>query len=321
MVPSAPAPNRCEATVRKIFKKIGTARLQAMLLMVFAGFVFSLGMLSNKLIVYDNDNNVIVLLRSLSGCIVLLPFMTKNWSKKSNAINKFNFIEGLFGCISLLTFLLAIERMSMTEVISITFTTPVFVIVLSIIFLKEKMTLKSAIAMLISFSAMLMIMKPSSGNINVGGIYAVITALLWASRAVISKGLNISAKQDKCFIIFYAKLIMSIMIVPFVIYAELPNASQLFYIILSGLLSLAGNFLLLHASTLVPMRIIMPLDFSRLIFTAILGSIALGEQLTLSVFLGALLIFISGLLVSQDDSSEPPKRCDTESLKKALKAQ
>ena len=212
-------------------------RLKAISFMLLASFCFSLGLLFSKFVVHDTNHAMIVFVRSVFAAFLLTPFLIKkpggsSETKSNNRVTWLNFVEGLIGCLSTLTILLAISYMSMPEVTSITYTTPVFAILLSAVLLGEGMTLRSFLAIMVSFLALIILLKPEGDKmLNMGGVYALITALLWASRTVIGKILNLKNKQDKAFILFYTKLFHCSVRISFDCWRETPRAYQyIFYL-------------------------------------------------------------------------------------------
>ena len=296
-------------------------RLKAISFMLLASFCFSLGLLFSKFVVHDTNHAMIVFVRSVFAAFLLTPFLIKkpggsSETKSNNRVTWLNFVEGLIGCLSTLTILLAISYMSMPEVTSITNTTPVFAILLSAVLLGEGMTLRSFLAIMVSFLALIILLKPEGDKmLNMGGVYALITALLWASRTVIGKILNVKNKQDKAFILFYTKLFTAVFASPLIVGEKLPELTNTFFICASSAASILGNFFLLYACILAPVRIVTPLYFSEVIFSSILSYIFFGEELIHSVFIGAVMVLFAVLILVNDKDKLDKGKLDKKKAK------
>ena len=219
-------------------------------------------------------------------------------------LNLLNIVDGVLSLLALIPFYIGLALIPAAEVVSLSFTSTIFVLLLSVIMLNERLTIRSTIALAASFIAMLIIVQPSGDNFNIGAIYILITAFIWGFRMVLIKRISVKKKQDKVFIMLYSKLVIALPTTILVIGKEVPPLVHIEYMICSALVSLLGSVLFLHSCVLVPMRSLMPLDFSRLIFISVMGYTIFNEVLTYNVLLGAIIIFSSGLLVSMDKKEE-----------------
>ncbi len=131
-------------------------------------------------------------LRFFVGGIVLLPFAIKSLKTKNLILKKedYLFYCGMgFLCVVVTMFFYQISIVNGTaSTVAVLFScNPVFVMVFSFIFLKEKITNKQAIAMAISLIGMMVFMDIGRGIDLYGAIFALIAGMIFALYSVLSK--------------------------------------------------------------------------------------------------------------------------------------
>ena len=279
---------------------------RAALLFLIACFFLSLANVVNKFIIGEINYLMLLFIRSASsalivGAVIFIRMLMGNRvNKAARKMNILNVVDGMLTAFAMITFFIGLKSISVTEAVCITFMAPIFVVLFSFIILGENITIKSSIALLISFAAIVMLTKPSMGVFNIGTIYIMLAAMFWSLKIVFKKKLNIKLRQSKYFVMFYPQVVSMLFSFFLVLGMEFPEAKYIFYVFCSAVVSLLGNSLTLCAATLAPMRTIMPIDFSRLIITSVLGYICFGEVLSYTVLLAGLMIFYAGMLASSD---------------------
>lgn len=183
---------------------------------------------------------------------------------------------------------------------------PVFVILVSPIFLREKLTIKKSLCVLTALLGMCLISgvvggeSPSKDQL-LGIVFGLCAAALYASIMIMNKKITGVAAQDKTFVQLFAA---GIVVLPYTLLAENPTfsgATPTTFVLLmtvcvvhTGLAYLLyfGSFEGVSASTAAIMSYIDPL------VAIILSAFVLSQPMTPMSILGAILI-LSGALVSE----------------------
>ena len=166
-------------------------------------------------------------------------------------------------------------------------------------------------AILIGFAGTVVILRPGFEALDVGALLAVGAALLWGSAVIIIKDLG---RTDSALTIttYMVLLLIPISLVPALFVWEWPAWEQLGWLLLVGIFGSAGHLLLNHALKQAPTNVVMPIDFARLIWVAILGFFLFGEVPDFFVWTGGTMIFASGLWIAHTENlkrkEKPGKR-------------
>lgn len=191
----------------------------------------------------------------------------------------------------------------------ITSTTPAFMVLFARLILKEKITIKKCLSIVLATIGVGIIV--GSGQINVtqqlGGFYLLIAALTWALMSVLIK--KIPAQYSQVVITTYSSMIAVILLTPFVLpkLNNLDLSSVLHPTISGGLLylgivSTAGGFFLWNKGLQLMNASSGGLFFFfQPIVGTFLGWLLLGETIGISFWLGTILIFSGVFIVIKDE--------------------
>ncbi|OME85170.1 EamA family transporter [Paenibacillus sp. FSL A5-0031] len=190
----------------------------------------------------------------------------------------------------------------------ITSTTPAFMVLFARIILKEKITLKKAISIILATIGVSIIVGNANidSSLQLGGVSLLIAALTWALMSVLIK--RVPRNYSQIVVTFYTTLVAIVLLTPFTVtrlpeldFQALMHPSIWGGLLYLGIISTACAFLLwnrglqmLNASSGGLFFFFQP------IVGAFLGWLLLGEQIGLSFWIGTILIFIGVLLVIRE---------------------
>lgn len=188
--------------------------------------------------------------------------------------------------------LASLTLIPLAQVFALEFASPLWVILLAPVFLGERFTLRKLAVVLCGFLGILIIAQPGVTPVSLGTLTAAAAAICFALTGLVTKQLTRSASVT-C-ILFYLttmQLVFGLVCAGYDGDIALPTLATLPGILVIGLGGLTAHFCITTAMTLAPATVVLPVDFARLPVIAMVGMVLYGEPLSLSVFLGAALIF------------------------------
>ena len=198
----------------------------------------------------------------------------------------------------------------MAHVIALEFTFPLWVILLSPIFLGEALTKLRLMTGVLGFLGVLVITTPWSQELSYGIIAAALSAIGFAGSVIFTK--HLTKLESTIHILFFMTFIQ--IIFGFVCSAHDGEITGLGladmpFIIVIGISGLLAHYCLTSALTLVPAAVVSPLEFIRLPIIAALGFVIYSEPIELTLIIGALLIFVSNYanILAETKSLKPDK--------------
>lgn len=182
---------------------------------------------------------------------------------------------------------LALGLLPLAQVIAFEFTSPLWVVLLAPLILKERLTAGRLFAAGLGFAGILIVARPDMGSIGIGVFAAAGAALFFAISIMLTKLLT--RGEAMISILFWMTLIQLILGVAGALVdgaVRLPTAQTLPWLALVGVAGVVAHLCLTSALALAPASFVVPVDFVRLPLIAVVGALFYSEPLSLQVFLG-----------------------------------
>lgn len=186
----------------------------------------------------------------------------------------------------------AITVAPLAQVFALEFTMPVWVILLAVLLLGERLTMVRIVSALIGFAGILVITRPWAAGLGPGVIPGALCAIGFAGAAVFTKLLT-RTETVTC-ILFWLTAFQSVFGLIMSGWdgdIALPSAGMVPWVIVIAVAGLVGHYCMTQALRLAPATVVVPIDFTRLPLAAVIGMAVYAEPLEWAVLLGALLIF------------------------------
>jgi drug/metabolite transporter (DMT)-like permease len=200
----------------------------------------------------------------------------------------------------------ALTVLPLAQVFALEFTSPLWVILLAPFLLGERLTAQGLIAGLIGFAGVLVVARPTFGNLDPGLLAAAACAVCFAVTSMLTK--RLTRTQPVSAILFWLnvmQLAFAALIVGWDGEVPEPTWSQVPWLLLIGVTGLAAHWCLTSALDSAPASVVMPLDFARLPVIAVVGWAFYGEVLDPLILVGAALILCGNLLTLRRNDRSP----------------
>lgn len=186
----------------------------------------------------------------------------------------------------------ALPLITLAQVFSLEFTSPIWVVVFALVFAGERLTRWRGAAVALGFAGALMVARPGVGGDPLGLSMAAASAVFFAGSIVSTRMLT---RTETTFgILFWLTLMQAVMgLVTTGWDGDIawPSATSWPLVVVIGCAGLLAHTCLTNALSVAPAIVVTPMDFLRLPAIAIVGALFYAEALDVWVMLGALLIF------------------------------
>jgi len=185
----------------------------------------------------------------------------------------------------------------LAEATTIGFSVPIFSVVLAALLLGEPTGKWRWGAVAAGFAGVLLIVQPGSGDVPLlGASVAIVAALLTASVTIVIRRLGATERAATTVFWFAVSSLVPLGIL-MLHFAEAHDGTT--WLILGGL-ALAGGLAqltLTGALRLAPVALVMPMDYTSLLWAVLLGASIFGELPSPWTWIGAPIIIASGLVI------------------------
>lgn len=292
---------------------------QGILAMLFSSLLFALMGAEAKILSLNLPSMEVAFLRSFLMVLFLLPLcVSKPMKKPSHKKGGYIFLisRSVAGGLSFVALFYNIATITLGNATAFSQSMPLYVVVLSFLFLGEKFNIGVVISTIVGFCGILLICNPNFNAMGVENIIFGISSALFMAVAF----LNLRALKDyfsSWVPVFATGVAMSVItlgisVAQIPLFAEswaMPQGIDWLHIILLGLFGTLGQHYLTKAYMSAPAGIVAPIDYMRLVFSVILG-VLLGDNLpNLATSFGIMLIILSGIGVGL-----PPLLADMKKL-------
>jgi drug/metabolite transporter (DMT)-like permease len=192
--------------------------------------------------------------------------------------------------------------MPLADVTGISFSRSLWVIVLAVLFLDERLRLRRSIATITGFVGVLVMVRPGP-EANPAAFAAVLNALFVAMSVVLIK--RMTATEKPIAILFWGTVIPTFVTMPpaIVVWQAPTNVDLVLMAAIGGGLSV-GHACLIQGLRAGEATAVMPFDYSRLILAGIAGYIFFREIPDLLTLVGAVMIISSTYYIARRESKE-----------------
>jgi len=235
--------------------------------------------------------------RNFIGLIALLPAVTK--SKDLLKVNNktFMFLRCFFGLVGVALYYYTISMLPLGNAVIINKLSPFFVIILSILFLKEKVTSRQVIAVCIALAGAAFIIKPRLDLIMLPSLIGLLGAFSAGAAYTTIKHLS---KTDKATtIVFYFCLSSTLVTIPILAVTgfKIPTATELLFLIGIGISALIAQVFMTNGYRHAPASELAIYTYANPVFSFIIGLVIFAEIPDSFTIIGGLLI-IAGAIFS-----------------------
>ena len=202
----------------------------------------------------------------------------------------------LAGLIAIVAIFIALRKLPLATVVSISFAAPIFTTIFSIFLLSEKVGIYRWLAVLVGFIGILIITEPGISELNIYYIFPIIFCLGLSYVAITLRQLS-STEPVWLISLFFsiAITLLSFLTIPFG--WVMPSFNHFIILSLIGVFGGVSNLWLSQSYKYSEVSLVTPLKYLTLVFAIIFGYFIWGEIPTIKTLIGAFLVIISTLII------------------------
>lgn len=204
------------------------------------------------------------------GCILVLKEKDSfQWKKGSG---KYLILRSLFGTLGILCNFYAIDHLALADASMLNKMSPFFVVIFSFLFLKEKVTAAQILLVMGAFGGSLFVVKPTVSNLDlIPSLIGLLGGLgAGAAYTMVRKLGTIGVKGP--FIVFFFSTFSCVVTLPWLIFDyHTMTLAQTVILLMAGLCAAGGQFAITAAYCYAPASEISIYDYTKVIFSMILG--------------------------------------------------
>ena len=197
----------------------------------------------------------------------------------------------------------SLQRFDLVDIYVVFFTAPLIVSLLSAYFLKDILSLKGVILMLLSFCAIVYSLGPSMKILSFELIFPIIPPLCWALYQFFTK--LISGNNEPFTAVFYTAVLGAFIFTIYISFNWVPIENKIYWVglILMGIFGFLSHFIIIYAIQLSNLSFVTNFQYSQLLWSTVINFLIFGVPFDMNKILGVIGIIIFGILFIKTEGS------------------
>jgi len=232
---------------------------------------------------------------ALGFVILLTPWLGGVKRLKARSHRDVLLCSGLL-VFNIVAFPFCLPHMPLADAIILAYTSPIWVVALAPLLLKEKTNWQQWGAVLTGFGGAWLVIKPGVGGVHWAVFLALLIAFVVGLRDIITR--KIAFRESALSIVAYTNflsIMLGLISIPLGWIAI--STLQIGQLVISGLFFSVSQIMMVEAFRLAEATVLSTFKYSSILFAAGFGYLFWGELLDVYVWLGAILIILSGLII------------------------
>ena len=210
--------------------------------------------------------------------------------------SKEHFFRCLMGLMALIAIVVALRELPLAVVVSLSYAAPLFITVLSIFLLSEKVGVFRWLAVLIGFIGVIIIAEPGFKGMNYLYFLPLIFCIGMAFVTITIR--KLSTTEPIWLISMFFTITISITgLATIPMGWIMPNFQDFILLALIGVTGGSANLFLTQSYKLSEVSLVAPLKYLALIFAIIFGYLIWNETPTIKTLIGASLVIFASLII------------------------
>ena len=243
----------------------------------------------------DLHPSQIVFFRNFFGLVFLLPWVLRG-GRAAFRTTRFplHCLRVVFGLAGMTCFFSALSLMPIAEATALSFTAPLFATLGAALILRETVGGQRWTAILVGFAGTLIVLRPGVETLTLPALLALAGSACIAVSMIVIKSLS-RTDSPTTVVLYLGILITPASLIPASFVWTTPPVACWPWIGGLGLFATFAHLALVKAFATADASAVLPFDFSRLVFTALIGFLAFDERPDAWTWIGAAVIFAATL--------------------------
>jgi drug/metabolite transporter (DMT)-like permease len=219
----------------------------------------------------------ILFFRSAIGFLFVLPLFARNPLEPFRTKRPgMHLLRGAVGAVGNACFFWTITHMLLADAMALQFSRPLFMIPLAVFLLGETVGVRRTAVAAVGFVGIVLYARPFSGGFEPDAFIGALGALAGGLVVICIKRLA-TTEPTRLIMFYYAFWNAVFALIPAALFWVTPTLPQLALLTVVGMLGIGGQSLITHGLTMGEATVLVPLDYSRIIYSAALGYLLFNE--------------------------------------------
>lgn len=283
--------------------------VQGPLYMVAAALGFSVMNLLIRETSSELDPLQIAFFRNLFAVLAMAPWLLRAGVAKTFATRHFKLHVGraLVGFAAMVCWFYSIALLPLAEATALNFTVPLFATVGAALILREVVRARRWSATIVGFLGVLIILQPGFRSVETVMLLPVLAAVFMAGATLMIKRLS-GLDAPMTIVLYMNVLLTGVSLIPAILVWRWPDWEAWAYLLLLGAVGAIAQIWVVCAYRRADASAILPFDYARLPFIALLAYLVFGEVPDVWTWVGGAVIAASAVYIAHREAQVARER-------------
>ncbi|MCQ2965678.1 MAG: DMT family transporter [Alphaproteobacteria bacterium] len=236
--------------------------------------------------------------RSWFQMLILMPLLFKYGFHimKTKQYKNYTF-RLFFGVSNIVSSFYAFSKIQMATATALSFTSPLFNIIMAYLILREKAGINKTVATCLGFVGTLIVLNPSVG-ISVPELSALLAAFTLAVTYIYVQKLS-HTEHPVAMLMYFGIACFVLTIYPAITHWTPMSAQTYFHVFMIALESTVAQYCVIQAYKIAKTTVVSPLNYLQIPISALIGYFMYQETIDMRFVIGVLIILITSFYVVQ----------------------
>ena len=202
----------------------------------------------------------------------------------------------------------SLQRFDLVDIYVVFFSAPLIVSLLSAYFLKDILSPKGIVLMLLSFGSIVYALGPSMKILSPELIFPIVPPLCWALYQFFTK--LISGNNEPFSAVFYTAVTGALIFTIYISFNWVPIENNIYWtgLVAMGIFGFVSHFIIIYAIQLSNLSFVTNFQYSQLLWSTIINFLIFGVPADISKIIGLIGIIIFGVMFIRVEGSKKVKK-------------
>ncbi len=297
------------------------APVQGALYMIAAAFGFSLMNMFIRIAAAELHPFTIAFFRNLFALAFILPWLARTGLSglRTQRLGT-HLLRGLFGITAMLCWFSSVVLLPLGEAVALNFTVPLFATAGAALFLGEVVGIRRWAATFVGFLGVLIVLRPGFAEVTPVMALPIIASVFMAASVLLVKSLS-RTEHPATIVLILNMILTPLSLGPALLYWQWPSWPVLAALVALGLFATFAQLALTQAFSKAEASVIIPFDYARLPFIAVMAYFAFGEIPSAWTWPGAAVIASAAIYIARREAKVARVRAASGAAGESPKAQ
>ncbi|GGG65870.1 peptide ABC transporter permease [Salipiger pallidus] len=206
-------------------------------------------------------------------------------------------VRGVSQTLGVMCWFYAMTRIPLAEVTAMNYLTPIYVSILAVVVLRERMAIRRILAIVVALGGALLILRPGFRELDTGHFAMLVTAFFFSISYLVAK--IVSGEMSAAAVVALLSVSVTIGLAPFAAAVWVtPSWADVGILLAVACFATTAHYTMTLAFAAAPVTVTQPVTFLQLVWSVILGALFFAEPVDPWVIAGGVVILGSVLFIT-----------------------